>query len=493
MGGGEGAKERRRLQRLAAAQNGGGKSFPVKRNDARMKPVGKHQFQKKSFEKGARPVGRFNNGNRNNSSYDNRNNKYNNDRNKKSLPKQGTTTKFQTKSKKKNSNKPKKPKHLKRKLEQLGEDNSKEREAVLKKLNEFERVKEKFSSQNKNKTDYRSTEATISATSRGEVTNAVPPKVRNDEAEENIDFPRGSSIDNSASEAQDATELDSEPSESLSNGEEAAPSKPNKEANDDSESDDEPAEPRRQRGRRRRGRKDTAQQIAEATPEAEDTKSSTPSESGEAAGDEDKGDTADTKKQKNPNRYCAGRKPVTDFVIGKRYNGKVVYVKPFGVFIDIGCHSDAFCHVSRLGDDYVESPEAMFKEGDQIEPRIVEIDRKHKKITVSLQSEARAADERASMMARRERKDSRNKSKSKPKPTTPRKEFNRDDSFRRTPTRIQKPVISTPVFEAPRSRSASLQPKDESMMTPADLKRARKLARRAARRGETGADGDQES
>ena len=103
MAGGEGAKERRRLKRLAA-QGGGGnantktetkKSLPVKRNDARTKPMAKHQFAKKSFA--PKPVGRF----------------------QKHSPKNGAPSKFQNTKKKKN--KPKKPKHLKRKLEQLGE------------------------------------------------------------------------------------------------------------------------------------------------------------------------------------------------------------------------------------------------------------------------------------------------------------------------------------------------------------------------------------
>mmetsp|Transcript_16975 Transcript_16975/g.41369 ORF Transcript_16975/g.41369 Transcript_16975/m.41369 type:complete len:516 (+) Transcript_16975:73-1620(+) len=515
MGGGEGAKERRRLQRLAAAKNGGGassgekKNLPFKRNDAGMKPVGKHQFQKKkAFGNGPKVVGRFNK-NSNSNNYSNKNS-----------PKHGATTKFhQTKPKKKS--KSKKPKHLKRKLEQLGEDNSEEREAVLKKLKDFEREKEKFCGQKKNTNDVHSSNEEMKVApskenkdeteeskdfprggkndvhSSNEETKVAPSKENKDETEESKDFPRGGSNENTVSEKKEASEPDS--SEKTPNSTETTTSKePDNDANDDSDSDDEPAEPRRQRGRRRRGRKDTAKQIA-AAPVVEDTKS-TPSKSGDdaaSAGDEDKGETntAESKKQKDPNRYCTGRKPLTDFVIGKRYTGKVVYVKPFGVFIDIGCHSDAFCHVSRLSDDYVESPEGMFKEGDELEPRVVEIDRKQKKITVSLQSEARIADEHASVVARRERKESRKKSKPKARPFTPKKDFDRDNSsFRKAPTSIEKPATPIPpVAEAPKPKPTPILPPDESTMTPAELKRARKLARRAARREQAEGAVDEES
>lgn len=60
-------------------------------------------------------------------------------------------------------------------------------------------------------------------------------------------------------------------------------------------------------------------------------------------------------------RRCIGRKPVTDFLIGNTYKGKVVYIKPFGAFVDIGCHSDGFVHVSRVHDGFVEDINSVLK------------------------------------------------------------------------------------------------------------------------------------
>jgi len=253
---------------------------------------------------------------------------------------------------------------------------------------------------------------------------------------------------------------------------------------DDSESDrEDDTVLQRQRGKRRRGRKDTSKHIQERSPKEK------PVEVREAV------DAVAYKKPQD--RYCIGRKPVTDYQIGQSLStATVVYVKPFGVFLDIGCHSDAFCHVSRLSDDYVESPEALFQPGAKVESaRIVEIDRKRKRITVSLQSEARVEDERASMEARKERREKRHRNHGKkpvskdnhlpPKPrnaeTTQEQQRKGAAPTRNDPLPKAVPIISQSTAAA---RAGEGREKPESETTPAELKRARKLARRAARREE---------
>ncbi len=59
----------------------------------------------------------------------------------------------------------------------------------------------------------------------------------------------------------------------------------------------------------------------------------------------------------------------------------------FGAFIDIGCHTQGLCHISRLSDGYVESVEKTVSVGDKVHARVVTVDLKDKKITLSLQSE----------------------------------------------------------------------------------------------------------
>mmetsp|Transcript_23742 Transcript_23742/g.51430 ORF Transcript_23742/g.51430 Transcript_23742/m.51430 type:complete len:585 (-) Transcript_23742:58-1812(-) len=246
----------------------------------------------------------------------------------------------------------------------------------------------------------------------------------------------------------------------------------------DSSSDDNDSlqeqKPERVRGRRRRGRKDadTKREVVNIAvkEELEEKKKA----------EKDESPVPDKTKK----RRCIGRKPVTDFIVGQKYDGEVVYVKPFGAFIDIGCHSDAFCHISRVADDFVETIGDILSHGDKVSPRIVEIDRKKKRLTVSLQSESRIADERKSVEARMERVQ-KNSSKKTVRNT------NTD-----TPPRMIRPSSSPTLKQtAPptlysknagdaeqASQFDNLESIPESEMTHAQLKRARKLARRAERR-----------
>lgn len=241
---------------------------------------------------------------------------------------------------------------------------------------------------------------------------------------------------------------------------------------------------KRQRGKRRRGRVSTSQLIQEKTLSS----SQPPPESSSYEGNVLDG----AQPEQEAKRRCIGRKPVTDFEIGKAYAGTVVYVKPFGVFVDIGCHSDAFCHVSRLSDDYVEKPDEVFQPGSRIEAaRIVEIDRMAKRITISLQSEARLQDELASMEARKQRRSKHNQSHPKNDQRLPSKshEVNvRNGSSRENPLRkectktVEEIPDTTPVpvhFNLPDTNAKYKQVPEPN---PVDLKRMRKLARRAIRR-----------
>ena len=176
-------------------------------------------------------------------------------------------------------------------------------------------------------------------------------------------------------------------------------------------------------------------------------------------------------------RRCVGRKPVTDYTVGERVAGKVVYVKPFGVFIDIGCHSDAFCHISRLQDSFIDSSEEVVKEGNEVSARVVEIDRKQKRVTVSLQSDARMEDEMASVLARKARDEKRMNSKKMKKKKNG--AFETKEHFK----------TETPIESAQEATNNLVDIdgtflKEESQMTPADVKRAYKLQRRAQRRAQ---------
>ena len=247
----------------------------------------------------------------------------------------------------------------------------------------------------------------------------------------------------------------------------AGTKKPDDDSDDSDGSDDDGDEPvnKRQRGRRRKGLLDTDKRTQEAN------------QIGETSGELNATDSKEVSKPFGKTRRCIGRKPVTDFIVGQRYPGKVVYIKPFGVFIDINCHSEVFCHVSRVQDDFVETPEDVLKVGDDVNPRVVEIDREKKRITVSLQSDQRTADEKASADAHVERSSKRRRNRSKTKSD--------DHDNAESPQPKEESIETEPDGALPTNNLVDAQGKflkEESEMTPAELKRARKLERRAQRR-----------
>jgi predicted RNA-binding protein with RPS1 domain len=243
-----------------------------------------------------------------------------------------------------------------------------------------------------------------------------------------------------------------------------------------------PTTEKRQRGKKRKGRKDTSDALNNVDKENDQKSNSSEKDSNNTECDATtKEDLSSTKK-----RRCIGRKPVTDFVVGQTYTGKVVYIKPFGVFVDIGCHSDAFCHVSRVSDNFVESIESMFKIGDDItSARVIDVNRKAKRITVSLQSENRLNDEMASMKSWKERMEKRENKKA-----------NENDATKATTTNVQTPDNNNDKKKNNKqnvnNNNKTIDPIDsnkevkrttiEESSTPTNPKRARKIARRAERR-----------
>jgi predicted RNA-binding protein with RPS1 domain len=257
----------------------------------------------------------------------------------------------------------------------------------------------------------------------------------------------------------------------------------------DSDSDDNGKPDVRQRGKRRRGRKETSTLVSttekeapladKVAPSSDVNDSTDPSIVSGAATKEN----SESKQRKLDERRCLGRKPVTDFTIGSKYSGSVVYVKPFGVFFDIGCHSDAFCHVSRLQDDYCESAEQLFQPGNKLDGiRVVEIDRRKKRITVSLQSDAKMMDEQKSIEARLERKQKWDKSKPKTAPKLDGESPVSKSSHDKVSISVAPPKTKVTVLPVVERKEGGFASKSESEMTPQELKRHRKLARRAERR-----------
>lgn len=75
--------------------------------------------------------------------------------------------------------------------------------------------------------------------------------------------------------------------------------------------------------------------------------------------------------------------------------GKVVRLEDFGVFIDIGAERPGMVHVSELTSGFVKSPSEVVSVGDEVQARIIRINRKKRQIDMSM----KAVEEPVAVMA----------------------------------------------------------------------------------------------
>jgi len=66
--------------------------------------------------------------------------------------------------------------------------------------------------------------------------------------------------------------------------------------------------------------------------------------------------------------------------------GKVVRLETYGAFVDIGAERPGMVHVSELAHGYVKTPGEIVKEGDEVEAKVLEVNRKKKQIKLSIKA-----------------------------------------------------------------------------------------------------------
>jgi len=66
--------------------------------------------------------------------------------------------------------------------------------------------------------------------------------------------------------------------------------------------------------------------------------------------------------------------------------GKVVRLETYGAFVDIGAERPGMIHVSELAHGYVKTPSEVVKEGEEVEAKVLEVNRKKKQIKLSIKA-----------------------------------------------------------------------------------------------------------
>ncbi|NWG35146.1 MAG: S1 RNA-binding domain-containing protein [Chloroflexi bacterium] len=66
--------------------------------------------------------------------------------------------------------------------------------------------------------------------------------------------------------------------------------------------------------------------------------------------------------------------------------GKVVRLEKFGAFVEIGAERPGLVHISELTHDYIKEVSEVVKEGDEVEVKVLDVDRKKKQIKLSMKA-----------------------------------------------------------------------------------------------------------
>jgi small subunit ribosomal protein S1 len=74
----------------------------------------------------------------------------------------------------------------------------------------------------------------------------------------------------------------------------------------------------------------------------------------------------------------------TKYPVGKLVKGKVSKIASFGAFIELEDGVDGLVHISQISDQRVTHVKDVLKEGQEVEARVMKVDRKERRIGLSM-------------------------------------------------------------------------------------------------------------
>lgn len=77
---------------------------------------------------------------------------------------------------------------------------------------------------------------------------------------------------------------------------------------------------------------------------------------------------------------------IENLTVGMEINGIVRNVTDFGAFVDLGVHQDGLVHISQISDGYVKHPTDVLKVGQPVKVRIIGVDVKKNRISLSMKN-----------------------------------------------------------------------------------------------------------
>ncbi len=85
--------------------------------------------------------------------------------------------------------------------------------------------------------------------------------------------------------------------------------------------------------------------------------------------------------------FMEGVNELKDLEAGMTLPGIVTNVTNFGAFVDIGVHQDGLVHISQIADRFVRNPADVLKVGQQVMPKVLEVDHQRRRISLTLKKD----------------------------------------------------------------------------------------------------------
>jgi small subunit ribosomal protein S1 len=79
-----------------------------------------------------------------------------------------------------------------------------------------------------------------------------------------------------------------------------------------------------------------------------------------------------------------GTKTLRDLEEGDLVTGRVTRLERYGAFVDLGVGRDGMLHVKEMGRGFVEKPEDVVNVGDEIQVKVVGVDRRRGRVDLSI-------------------------------------------------------------------------------------------------------------
>jgi ribosomal protein S1 len=66
--------------------------------------------------------------------------------------------------------------------------------------------------------------------------------------------------------------------------------------------------------------------------------------------------------------------------------GTITRIEKFGVFVEIGAERPGLVHISEITHEYIQEPKQVVKEGDEVEVKVLEVNRRKRQIKLSMKA-----------------------------------------------------------------------------------------------------------